>query len=184
MRAILFVLSLLLALGGGIYLSKFISPVWLSADMHRPLDEIADEIVSDSQFGPTIDRTIEGVRAYYQNYAKKLDVTQKARILAVLDENEENLRKEMKARMRQFLIQSLSREELIEIKNFYKTRAGRQLNKLSNSPQEQVIYGLAFESMNKEAAKLKESASATIPASTPASAANLTSPASANKQAK
>jgi hypothetical protein len=167
-------LSLLLAFAGGIYLSKFVRPVWFSADLHRPLDEIAEELVSDSHFEQSINRTLEGARNYYQKYAQKLDVQQKAKILAVLDENEENLRKEMKTKLKQLLIQSLSREELIEAKDFYKTHTGQQLNKLINSPKEHLIYSLAFEWLSKETNRIKES--------TPAS--NVTPPAVPAKQSK
>jgi hypothetical protein len=165
MRAALFLLSLLIALGGGIYLSRYINPVWLSSDMHRPLDEIAEEIISNSQFGPSIERTLEGSRIYYQNYAKNLDLKQKARILALLEENEDSLRKEMRSQMKQLLIQSLSREEMIEIKNFYRTRAGQQFSRLVNSQKEHAIYGTAFSWSSNQLAQITASPSA--PKATP-----------------
>jgi hypothetical protein len=158
MRAALFILSLLIAFTGGIYLSRTMNLNWFSADIHRPLDEIADELISNASFERSINRSIDGTRNYFQSYAKNLDIKEKARVLASLDENEENLRKEMRAQLKQFLMQSLSREELIETNSFYRSSAGKQFSKIINSPTEQAAYSTAFTWMTKEAARIKDSA--------------------------
>lgn len=162
MRAILFLLSLSALLFAGTYTATTLWPNQFAPENHEPLDSLADEIISHSELGKSIDRSLSDIEGYVKQ--GQLSLQERERLSAYYQKSKERLRTQMREEIKSQLLHTLTREDLIEIKRSYQNESIQKFSALLNSSEQKSIFGLPW----AEIAQLKASSSALnrAPAST------------------
>jgi hypothetical protein len=169
MRAVYLLLSIAALLLAGTYSVTTLWPNYFAEENHQPLDSLADELVSNSEMGISINRSLDSVETYLKADKVSESPAERERLEKAFKQNRGGYRDMMKESMKSLLLHSLTREDLIEINRLYKKESGKKLAGVMGSTEEKQILGLAWKQLNQ----LQEQSS--ISARSPASAPSPTS---------
>lgn len=168
MRVIYLLLSISALLLAGTYSATMLWPNYFAEENHQPLDSIADEIISNTELGLAINRSLDSVEAYLKNDSLEMSSTDRERLVSLIKTNKENYRAMMKENMKGILLHSLTREELIEVNQFYRKDSGKKFSGILSSPEEKLILSFPWRQFNQFQNQTPHLTRAPASASTPA----------------